>query len=194
MRNFTRWTLSFLMILTSPVLAIEPEDFDRLDGHGPTKKRVDVIEWEGNLEIHVYPKGSLRGLGLKIDRTKKDKPVMVIAYRFTNVTYTLYRRAILSVPLNDSFKVYEETTADDYDKIMISNNTLTSNVKPFVLDATPTQLYPDHYVAGENPNQKKAPASVGTSASGSDAPSFKGIEKAPLKTNDEDGGIRSFHY
>ena len=30
------------------------------------EKRVDVIEWAGNLEIHVYPAGSLAGLGLKL--------------------------------------------------------------------------------------------------------------------------------
>src|SRR5687767_7863161 len=71
----------------------DPE-YDRLDGMGPSGKRVDVIEWEGNLEVHVYPKGSLRGLALTIDRQKKDKPVMVIGYRFDNAPKTqLIRRA-----------------------------------------------------------------------------------------------------
>ena len=27
------------------------EIYDRLDGKGPSGKRVDVVEWEGNLEV-----------------------------------------------------------------------------------------------------------------------------------------------
>src|SRR5437764_543896 len=58
--------------------------YDVLDGKGPSGKKVDVVEWEGNLEIHVAPKGSLRGLSLKLDKKNKDKPVMVIGYRFAD--------------------------------------------------------------------------------------------------------------
>src|SRR5262245_55727188 len=85
----------------------DPEaNFDRLDGKGKSQKRVDVIEWEGNLEIHVYPAGSVAGLGMKLDdaSNSKDK-VMVIAYRFTNnPSETLIRRAILGIPMSKNFK------------------------------------------------------------------------------------------
>lgn len=201
---------------------MEPKDsFDRLDGTGSTGKKVDVIEWGTNLEIHVYPKGSLRGLGLKIDRTNKKKPVMVIAYRFNSVTYTVTRRAILSIDLTDSFKTYEEPGTDDYDKIIISNNTLTANVKPFPLDATPTQLYPDHHemladkeeskgAAGKSPTSTAAAAgepaktysktrapSNGIQFQQSQVDTKEQNDDAPSfkkSTIDEEGGIKSFDF
>ncbi len=125
---------------------LEPKEFDRLDGRGATAKKVDVIEWENNLEIHVYPKGGLKSLGMKIDRTNKEKPVMVIEYGFTGVPYTLIRRALLSIPMKDSFKTFQDTSTTDYDKIIVSNNTLT-NVKTFALAPEPTQIYPDYHPA-----------------------------------------------
>ncbi len=146
---------AFLLIL--PALAagpvaqkgrvLEPKEYDRLDGHGATAKKVDVIEWENNLEIHVYPKQSLKSLGMKIDRTKKDKPVMVIEYAFNGVPYTLIRRALLSIPMKDGFKTYRDTSTTDYDKIIISNNTLNSGVEIFALASEPVQLYPDYHPA-----------------------------------------------
>src|SRR4051812_4130447 len=70
------------------------KDYDRLDGTGPSGKTVQVIEWEGNLEVHVYPIGSLKGLSLKLDEKNKGKPVMVIGYRFKdNPDVQLVRRA-----------------------------------------------------------------------------------------------------
>src|SRR6478672_2141360 len=70
------------------------DDYDRLDGVGRSGKKVNVIEWEGNLEVHVYPGGSLKGLALKLDKRNKDKPVMVIGYRFNdNPGVQLIRRA-----------------------------------------------------------------------------------------------------
>lgn len=125
----------------------EPKEFDRLDGKGPSGKKVDVIEWENNLEIHVYPKGSLRALGMKIDRTNKDKPVMVIEYAFHGTPYTLIRRAILGIPMKDGFKTFQDPAADGYDKIIVSMNTLAGGVQPYVLAPEPTQLYPDHHPA-----------------------------------------------
>src|SRR5687767_8204018 len=81
----------------SSSVAEDPDPlFDRLDGTGRSGKKVDVIEWEGNLEIHVYPKGSLKSLALKLDKRNKDKTVMVIGYRFNNDPgKQLIRRAIL---------------------------------------------------------------------------------------------------
>ncbi|RYZ68690.1 MAG: hypothetical protein EOP09_09105 [Proteobacteria bacterium] len=141
----------------------EPKEFDRLDGTGPSGKKVNVIEWEDNLEIHVYPKGGLAGLGLKIDRKDKNKPVMVIEYAFKGASYTVIRRAIIAVPLKDEFKTYQEQTTDDYDKIIVSNHTITASVKPFRLNAAPVQLYPDYHPAlqlAKNPLAPK-PKQVG---------------------------------
>lgn len=123
-------------------------DFDRLDGTGKSGKKVHVIEWEGNLEIHVYPKGSLAGLALKLDKRNKNKPVMVIGYRFTNAPKEqLIRRAILGIPLNEGFHTYQDTSTEDYDKVLISMNTLADGVVAFRVDPEPKQLYPDGHPA-----------------------------------------------
>jgi len=122
--------------------------YDRLDGTGESGKRVNVIEWEGNLEIHVYPQGSLRGLALKIDDRNKQKPVMVIGYRFDNdPSKQLIRRAILSIDIKKGFKVFRDPRELEFDKIIISNNTLASQVVAFNLDPEPAQLYPDGHPA-----------------------------------------------
>lgn len=123
------------------------DDFDRFDGKGETGVRVDVIEWAGNLEIHTYPKGSLAGLGLKLHE-KDGKKVMVIAYRFSkNPAKTYIRRAILGVPFKEGFQAFRDTTADDYDKVIITNQGLTGSVVAYNLDKAPTQLYPDGHPA-----------------------------------------------
>jgi hypothetical protein len=151
MRRLFPAVFAALTLVIAPALAgrvLEPKDFDRLDGHGPSSKKVDVIEWEGNLEIHVYPKGSLRSLGMKIDhesKTTKNK-VMVIEYGFNSVPYTLIRRAILSIPMPDNFHAFRDETADDYDKIIISPQ-IISGAKAFALAPPPTQLYPDYHPA-----------------------------------------------
>ncbi len=130
--------------------ASEEEKYDRLDGMGASGKKVNVIEWEGNLEIHVYPAGSLSGLSLKLDKRQKNKPVMVIGYRFDGAKNTqLIRRAILGVPFQEGFRAYRDSkaAADGYDKVIISNNGLSGDLKLFALDAEPTQLYPDGHPA-----------------------------------------------
>lgn len=125
---------------------VDPDaDYDRLDGTGKSGKRVDVIEWEDNLEIHVYPKGSLTGLGLKIDdQTNKGNKVMVISYRLSNdPKHPLIRRAILGIPLKAPFKTFKDPTEQEFDKIVISNNSLAGSLVAFKTDPEPTQLYPD---------------------------------------------------
>jgi hypothetical protein len=125
--------------------------FDRLDGTGKSRKRVDVIEWEDNLEIHVYPAGSLRGLALKLDKKpgSNDK-VMVIGYRFDNQPgEQLVRRAILGIPLREGFKVFKDPTADDYDKIVISNNGLARPLVAYRTEGEPGSLYPDGHPANQ---------------------------------------------
>lgn len=140
---------------------IDDPDFDRFDGTGKSGKRVNVIEWEGNFEIHVYPGGSLRGLGLKLDE-KDGKKVMVISYRFDNSSKPEIRRALVSIPFREGFHTYREATKNsEYDKIVISNNVL-SNLKKFDLDPEPKQLYPDgHPMLAETEDlkngEKKSP-------------------------------------
>ncbi len=141
----------------------EPKEFDRLDGHGLSKVKVDVVEWEKNLELHVYPKGALHSLGLIMDRKSKTSknPVMVIEYGFKGVPYTLIRRAMLTITMNDSFQVFRDDSVDDYDKIIISNNGM-AGLKKFALAPAPTQLYPDHHalVAQGDVEAEKPPAAL----------------------------------
>jgi len=142
--------------ITSVSVFAEEEIFDRLDGKGPSGKRVDVIEWEGNLEVHVYPKGSLKGLSAKLDDREKGKKVMVIGYRFGAKTRPLIRRAILGVPFARELKAFADTSEKEFDKLAISNQNLKGGWNPFKLDPAPVQWYPD----GDERNEE-APAYMG---------------------------------
>ncbi len=117
--------------------------FDRLDGTGPSKKRVDVVEWNGNLEIHVYPKGSLKGIGAKLDDRESGKKVMVIAYHLNGSSEPLVRRAILGVPFTGNFKAFVDTSEKDFDKIGLSNKDLTKPWTPYKMQPPPKQWGPD---------------------------------------------------
>jgi hypothetical protein len=169
--------------------AAAQDDFDRLDGTGNSGKTVQVIDWEGNLEIHVYPKGSLKGLAMKIDRKNKDKPVMVIGYRFIdNPGAQLIRRALLTMPLSETFKVYKDPTENEFDKIIVSNNGLAGDLVPYKLEAEPKQLYPDGHPAladGQTSGEKKrGPASKQQTKQPADDQPAPGV--------DEDGRITPF--
>lgn len=157
-RSFVLATLFVSMSLSSVHAARvqEPKEFDRLDGKGASGNKVDIVEWEGNLEIHVYPKGGLKSLGMKVDRkseTTKDA-VMVIEYAFNGVPHTLIRRAVLSVKMPDTFFAYRDPSAKDYDKVIVSGTKL-ANYPSFPLAPAPTQLYPDFHPSLE---VKDAPA------------------------------------
>src|SRR5258708_2487359 len=91
-------------IITSYSVFAADEIYDVLDGHGPSGKKVDVIEWENNLEIHAAPLGSLKGLAAKLDDRTQGKSVMVIGYRFDPSVSKrpLVRRAILGIPFNQA--------------------------------------------------------------------------------------------
>lgn len=215
-RNLAVQFLTLMIALSAHAARVqEPKEFDRLDGRGATLKKVDVIEWEGNLEIHVYPRGSLKSLGMKLDKeskTTKNK-VMVIEYAFNGVPYTLIRRAMLSISMPDGFHAFRDETAVDYDKIIISGNQI-SGAKPYALAPAPTQLYPDFHPAlaqddAPKTYQRKS-ASEGTRQPGaSDAPGiqFRKAEeveqdargttrkRATEPSNlDENGGIRNFAF
>jgi hypothetical protein len=135
----------------------EPKEYDRLDGHGPSGKKIDVIEWEGNLEIHSYPKGALRAIGMKIDRESKTtkNPVMVIEYAFNGVPYTMIRRAMLTIKLPDAFLAFRDASAEGYDKIIVSANRI-ADLPIYALAPPPTQLYPDHHEELEAPSSAPA--------------------------------------
>jgi hypothetical protein len=161
-----------------------PDDrFDRLDGTGQSGRKVDVIEWEGNLEVHVYPAGSLKGLALKLDE-REGKKVMVIGYRLDSAPQPLIRRAILGIPLREGFKAFRDpSSGSEYDKIVISNNTLASPLALFKLDPEPKQLYPDGHPAlaqqqEEKKGEKRVPA---------EAPS-----QAPSQAEEDEGRVRPF--
>ncbi len=165
-------------------------DFDRLDGTGKSGKKVHVIEWEGNLEIHVYPKGSLAGLAMKLDDRNKKKPVMVIGYRFTNAPkQQLIRRAILGFPIKEGFHAYQDTSVDDYDKVIVSMNTLADGVIAYKLDPNPKQLYPDGHPALAAAEQEKAKGRGTASAVEPTEEPKEEMEEVPVA---DDGTIQPF--
>jgi hypothetical protein len=125
------------------------DDYDRLDGHGRSGKKVNVIEWEGNLEIHVYPGGSTKSLALKIDDRDPAKKVMVIGYRFhSNPGQQLVRRNVLGIPMASGFKVYRDPrSGTEYDKFVISNSAAGSPLVAYQTEPGPSQLYPEGHDA-----------------------------------------------
>jgi hypothetical protein len=174
-------------------------DFDRLDGKGKSRRRVDVIEWEGNLEVHVYPGGGLRGLALKLDEREEGKKVMVLGYRFdTNPKQQLIRRAMLSIPFRDGFHVYRDpASGEEYDKIIITNSSLGLPLVSFRTEAPPSQLYPDGHPLNTATASAKEPESLSRPDSRQDAEGRQPAstpQKTLLPDTDEEGAIRPFHW
>ena len=203
MLRLTRWLLIPLVALLIPTGGFSDDDFDRMDGKGASGKRVDVVEWEGNLEIHVYPKGGLAGLALKLDTKDKNKLVMVIGYRFTNdAKKQLIRRAILGVPFTENFKVFRDAKEPDFDKIVISNNTLSGDLTAYKLDPPPTQLYPEDPTKNKKVAEKAPVPQTNVDPRGSSgrnrSPATENADDdaAPSKapSNNEDGSIRPFKW
>ncbi|MCM2323197.1 MAG: hypothetical protein NDJ90_08025 [Oligoflexia bacterium] len=123
---------------------LTPRDFDRLDGQGASGRKVELIESDRQLEIRAYPVGSLKGLALKVDRRKPDKPVLVLGYRFdTDPTKQLVRRALLGMELKEGFRAFKDPLSTDYDRIVVSNQGLASPLALFKLDPEPETLYPN---------------------------------------------------
>ena len=136
------------------------EVYDVLDGTGPSHKKVDVVEWDGNLEVHVYPKGSAAGLGVKLDDRTQGKKVMVIGYRLKGQKNILVRRAILGVPFDPKLKGFVDPTEKDFDKLAISNQTLPAPWKPYKFDPAPKQWYQDGDERNDEDPAMPAPATV----------------------------------
>jgi hypothetical protein len=173
-------------------------DFDRLDGRGKSRRRVDVIEWEGNLEVHVYPGGGLKGLALKLDDRDKDRKVMVIGYRFdTQPGKQLIRRAILSVPFFQGFHVYRDpASGGEYDKIVISNSTLSKPLLAYRTEPEPTQLYPDGHPLNEASKTEVANASETSESASPPERKPASAAQSPILNPDPEaeGTIRPFHW
>lgn len=130
------------------------DNFDRLDGTGPSHVKVHVVEWEGNLEIHVTPKGALQGLGIKYEKENKSRSILILAYRLGLTTSPLVRRAILGIPWPTQVQAYRDLSADGYDKIIFSGTRPSEGrIVPFRLDAPPQQNYPQGHPSAtpENP-------------------------------------------
>lgn len=137
------FVVAFVTGIVTSYSVFAEDVFDRLDGKGPSGKRVDVIEWESNLEVHVYPKGSLLGLSAKLDDREEGKGVMVIGYRLSATSKPLVRRAILGVPFTNQLKGFVDRTEKDFDKIAISNQNLPAPWTAYKFDKAPAQWYPD---------------------------------------------------
>ena len=187
--------VAFSFLTAVAVYAADPsdQDFDRLDGTGKSTATVQVIEWEGNLEIHAYPKGLIQGLGMVLDKKNKSNPVMVISYRYPSGT--LIRRAVLGISLNEGFKVFKDPTEDEFDKIVISNNGLASPLLAFRTDPAPTQLYPDGVSASMVAKSSAPPAKVRAPAQQAPAASSDDEEDSADGTggvNDDTGAIHPF--
>ena len=201
MRSFLVLTLGLAGITQSFAGSSDPDpDFDRLDGRGKSRRRVDVIEWEGNLEVHVYPGGGLKGLALKLDDRDKDRKVMVLGYRFdTQPDKQLIRRAILSIPFYPGFHVYRDpASGSEYDKILISNSTLGKPLLAYQTEAEPKQLYPDGHPMNEAPKTEVAKTGEITDESG-DSPQERKPASSGQKTlidqdPDAEGSIRPFRW
>ena len=188
----------------------KPETYDRLDGTGQSKKRVDVVEWEGNLEVHVYPKASTKGLSAKLDDRTEGKKVMVIGYRFEGMKTPLVRRAILGVPFNAKLKAFIDSSEKEFDKLAISNHDLPSPWTRYKLDLPPKQWYPDgdprnneddttvkpftlsDNADSENVKPLEVPAKAERKANGS--PAQRKPASAQNTDDTDDGTIKNFSW
>lgn len=197
-------------VLTSVSIYAYESVFDRLDGTGPSKKRVDVIEWDGNLEIHVYPKGSVKGLGAKLDEREKGKKVIVIGYHFNGASEALVRRAILGIPFQNQIKGFVDPTLKEFDKIALSNRDLPKPWVAYPLLPAPKQWGPDgsKYDESSSPEQLTEMKRNDRPSVRSRAPaSIKAVEsvkvyvhpsqrrsQSPKKPEHDDGGVQEYQW
>ena len=196
-----RFGLIVLALLSGAVASytvFADEVFDRLDGTGPSHKRVDVIEWDGNLEVHVYPKGSAKGLSAKLDDRDQGKSVMVLGYRFSAAQKPLVRRAILGVPFTKNVKGFIDTTEKVFDKFAISNQDLSGSWKPYKLDPSPKQWYPD----GDERNDVDSAPAIKPVLTQQEQPADPDMGRVPTsipqgkrrQAPSEDGSVNNFNF
>jgi len=212
-RNWLKPLCVALLATLLPIIphASEPDpEFDRLDGKGKSRRRVDVIEWEGNLEVHVYPGGALRGLALKLDDRDQARKVMVLGYRFdTQPNKQLIRRALLSIPMKPGFHAYRDpSSGEEYDKIIISQHQLGKPLLAYQTEAEPKQLYPEGHPLNTEAEEKSGIAqrplehmNLGMSSEATRAPAQQAPTSSGPKTllpvldpEEADGSIRPFQW
>jgi hypothetical protein len=169
------------------IFAQEKDDFDRFDGTGKSKAKIDVIEWEQNIEIHSDGYGKVLGLGAKLDDRDSNKKVLVIGFRLNGSSGTFVRRATLGIPFTKNIKGFKDPTAKGYEKFAITNHDLGKPWVPYKLDPAPTKWYPD----GHPGNEESAPEKP-QRMSNEVTPSVNG-ERNPA--NGEEGNeIKSFSW
>ena len=190
------------LITSFTVFAQEEAPFDRLDGTGPSQKKVDVIEWEGNLEVHTFPKGSLKGLSVKLDDRTEGKKVMVIGYRFNATGKPLIRRAILGIPFNKNLKAYIDPTNKEFDKIAISNQPLAAPYIAYKLDPAPAQWYPDGDPRNNESDAPKDEQKLGKTQPEQKSKKDESDQRSPASnrgvnaesSEENDGAIKNFSW
>ena len=128
--------------------------YDPLDGTGSTGVRIEVMNWVGNVELHISPKGLLRDLALKLDMDQDDYPVLVVGYKFSKEPKPVIQRIRLENELKTGFKVFRSNSAENSssDEIIISNNSLVDEeITEIPFDPEPIAMFP-----APAPEQKKA--------------------------------------
>ncbi len=164
------FAMTAMIAVSVSVFAAPKDNFDRLDGFGPSKAKVDVIEWEDNLEIHAEPMGKLLGLGAKIDDRTPGKKILVIGFRMQGEPSVFVRRADLAIPLYSGFKLFKNPAAKGYEKWAFSNQDLKAPWVAVKMDKAPADWYPEGHegnqgsplVSADEPAQpeKRLPAAV----------------------------------
>lgn len=173
----------------------EDDDFDRLDGTGPSGCKVDAIEWKKNLEFHIYPMGCMATLGFKVDDKNQDKPVLVVEYKPSNGQKKFVKRVLIGdADVKGKFKVYEDKSAHvakkPYDKFIVSKQDFAKSKDVIIskrVGDEPKVLYPEGHPAIAEKNEKRTPSSGAV-------PESQSTGGTAAKQVDENGSIGSFDF
>lgn len=156
---------SFVIFLFGSSLLSSADEYDRLDGRGSSQGKVDIVEWENNLEVQISPSHALLALGAKLDPSTRNRKVLVLEYKFAN-GIKLVRRAILGIELKTPLEAKtkyrgEQRIITFIGKLGSSND----RGETYALAAEPRQLYPTEALAeasnkGTGTPDQKAPATT----------------------------------
>tara|TARA_Y100000590_G_scaffold390511_3_gene466355 strand:+ start:64 stop:777 length:714 start_codon:yes stop_codon:yes gene_type:complete len=118
--------------------------YEVLDGAGPSRTKVDVIEFKGKMEIHVYPPEHLLGLGARVEKNSDGEKVMVLSYRLSTTSKPLIRRATLNVPFKAGASVlgFEDSRVRGYKKIYLVDTPMKIGT-PYKIDSHFQGSFPD---------------------------------------------------
>jgi hypothetical protein len=191
------FAMTAMIAASVSVFAAPKDNFDRLDGFGPSRAKVDVIEWEDNLEVHAEPMGKLLGLGAKIDDRTPGKKILVIGFRMQGEPSVFVRRADLAIPLHSGFKLFKNPSAKGYEKWAFSNQELKAPWVAVKMDKAPGDWYPEGHEGNQGSrlvdvDDTAAPESRIPAAAEADAPS-SASEKVPSAPA-EDGQLKPYTW